>query len=190
MDTIFTLEDVPYGKLKINLDELYEKKQKNDLNTLSIYNSILNRIHTKIKYESRKNINDQFCWYAIPEVIIGVPKYDNTTCISYIMNELKENGFILRYTHPNLLFISWKHWVPSYVRNELKNKTGISVDGYGIQIDSGKKSENKENPNNYLIEIKNDEKKNVSMNTKSNINYKPINSYKPIGIYNNSLFKK
>lgn len=190
MDTIFTLEDVPYGKLKINLDELYEKKQKNDLNTLSIYNSILNRIHTKIKYESRKNINDQFCWYVIPEVIIGVPKYDNATCISYIMNELKENGFILRYTHPNLLFISWKHWVPSYVRNELKNKTGISVDGYGNQIDSGKKSENKENPNNYLIEIKNDEKKNVSMNTKSNINYKPINSYKPIGIYNNSLFKK
>lgn len=190
MDTIFTLEDVPYGKLKINLDELYEKKQKNDLNTLSIYNSILNRIHTKIKYESRKNVNEQCCWYVIPEIIIGVPKYDNASCIAYIMNELKENGFILRYTHPNLLFISWKHWVPSYVRNELKNKTGIAVDGYGNQvIDSGKKRENKENPNNYLIELKNDEKKNVSINNKLNINYKPINSYKPIGIYNNSLFK-
>ena len=38
-------------------------------------------------------------------------------------NKLKENGFNIRYTHPNLLFISWKHWIPQYVRTEIKKKT-------------------------------------------------------------------
>ena len=39
MDTIFTLGDEE-GNGKMNLDELYEKKQKHDLNTLNIYNKI------------------------------------------------------------------------------------------------------------------------------------------------------
>ena len=27
----------------------------------------------------------------------------------------------------NLLFLSWKHWIPSYVRGEVKKKTGVSI---------------------------------------------------------------
>ena len=41
METIFTLGDETDDELKVNLDDLYEKKQ-HDLNTLSIYNKILN----------------------------------------------------------------------------------------------------------------------------------------------------
>ena len=66
MDNIFTLGDLPDGKIKVNLDDLYERKKKTDLNTLAVYNSILNRIHTKIKNSSRQNAAEQFCWYIIP----------------------------------------------------------------------------------------------------------------------------
>ena len=63
--------------------------------------------------------------------MIGVPKYDVSACIAYIIDQLKQNGFMIKYTHPNLIFISWKNWVPDYVRNEIKKQTGTKIDGNG-----------------------------------------------------------
>ena len=63
--------------------------------------------------------------------MIGIPKYDHRDCTAYIINQLQENGFIIRYIHPNLLFISWNHWVPQYVRNEIQKKTGMQINGFG-----------------------------------------------------------
>jgi hypothetical protein len=193
MDTIFTLGDMEDENTKLNLDDLYEKKKKQDLNTLSVYNKILNRIHSRIKTISRLQTADQYCWYVIPEMIIGVPKYDNGACIAYIIDKLKENGFVVRYTHPNMLFISWKHWVPSYVRQEIKKKTGLVVDGYGKEIiknenDSSKHGDEESNdPNNLILHRGN----NISIEPKNNKDYKSIDSYKPSGnlIYNQDLLK-
>lgn len=191
MDTIFTLGDMEDENIKLNLDDLYEKKKKQDLNTLSVYNKILNRIHSRIKTISRQQTSEQYCWYIIPEMIIGVPKYDNGACIAYIIDKLKENGFVVRYTHPNMLFISWKHWVPSYVRQEIKKKTGLVVDGYGNEVikndnDSSKHTDEDSNdPNNLILHRGN----NISIEPKNNKDYKSIDSYKPSGnlIYNKDL---
>ena len=49
MDTIFTLGDPTNEITKLNLDDLYERKQQQDLNTLALYNRILARIHNRIK---------------------------------------------------------------------------------------------------------------------------------------------
>ena len=196
MDTIFTLGDLPDGKIKVNLDDLYERKQKSDLNTLAVYNSILNRIHTKIKNASRLNAAEQFCWYIVPEMMIGVPRYDHGACIAYIINELRENGFITRYTHPNLLFISWKHWIPSYVRNEIKKKTGVVVDGYGNKVTGGggrkNKSSNDDNPNNILFQLNGDNDIDDYETKSKQKEFKSIDTYKPSGnlIYNQELLKK
>ena len=51
---------------KINIDELYEKKQQHDMFTLGSYNKILGRIHNKIRFTSRQYIDNNFCWYVIP----------------------------------------------------------------------------------------------------------------------------
>ena len=91
----------------------------------------IDKTNTKIKNTTRINKNNQHCWYLVPEIIIGVPKYDLANCIAFIVNELRENGFGVTYTHPNLIFISWKHWVPTYVRNEIKKKTGLQVNSRG-----------------------------------------------------------
>ena len=131
MANIFTLENVSDFSEKLNIDDLYEKKKQYDLNKLALYNKILNRIHVRIKTTARQKIDEQFCWFLVPEVMIGVPKYDNGSCIAYLLDKLKENGFNVRYIHPNTLLIAWNHWVPSYVRTELKKKTGIVVDEYG-----------------------------------------------------------
>jgi hypothetical protein len=119
---------------KINLDELYQKKQEQDKNKLFTYNKILTRIHEKIKLTSRQKCQQQFCWFVVPEIILGVANYDHAGCIAYLVDKLQENKFIVRYTHPNLLLISWHHYVPNYVRSEFKKKTGTAIDEYGRPI--------------------------------------------------------
>ena len=179
--------------IKLNMDELYTKKQKQDMNIMNNYNKILVRIHNKIKYISKQLINEQCCWYVMPEMMIGIPKYDVKDCTAYIIEKLRDNGFIVRYTHPNLLFISWKHWVPSYVRSEIKKKTGQQVDVYGNLINKNEKNETNEDNNNYnnLI-LNNNNNNNKSKFDKSKNDYKDIKSYNPSGnlIYSNNLLKK
>jgi hypothetical protein len=135
---------------KLNLDELYEKKQEIDKNKLYTYNKILTRIHEKIKLTSRQKCNQQFCWFVVPEIILGVANYDHAGCIAYLVEKLQENKFMVRYTHPNLLLISWLHYVPNYVRTEFKKKTGTAIDEYGrpIMYDAEGKviTDNRQNP--------------------------------------------
>jgi hypothetical protein len=122
----------------INIDDLYEHKKKNDLNRLDIYNKLLIKIHSKIKIASRLRNSDNFCSYIMPEVLIGYPNYNLSDCLVFIINRLQTDGFLTRYIHPNLLFISWNHWIPGYVRDEYKKKTGISINCYGEPINKDK----------------------------------------------------
>ena len=177
--------------LKLNIDELYSKKQQQDLNVLKNYNNILVRIHNKIRYNSKNIINENCCWYVMPEMILGVPKYDHRDCTAYVIEKLRINGFIVRYTHPNLLFISWKHWVPSYVRTEIKKRTGNSIDENGnIIIEENNATSS--NATSMLGSVNSEHmlfSNNKSIKTTS---YKDIKTYKPSGnlIYNNSLLEK
>jgi len=199
MANIFTLENIEDFSEKLNIDELYEKKRQQDLNKLALFNKILNRIHVKIKTVSRQKVDEQFCWFLVPETIIGVPKYDQGSCIAYLMDKLKTNGFNIRYIHPNMLFISWMHWIPSYVRSELKKKTGIVIDEYGKKIDETS-LENAGNfksitntpsdPNEYMLNNKNLDPNQKGKPAKKE--YTPIKSYRPSGnlVYDDELLNR
>jgi len=181
MANIFTLENFAEFSEKINIDELYEKKRQVDLNKLELFKKILNRIHVRIKTTAKQNIHEKFCWFVVPEIIIGVPKYDQAGCIAYLMDTLKTNGFQVRYFHPNTIFISWDHWVPSYVRNEIKKKTGLVINEYGEKIENEVNDDEINNKSEGpLQQIKNSKK------------YTPINSYRPSGklVYNEDLLNR
>jgi hypothetical protein len=180
------------SSLKLNIDELYSKKQQQDLNVLKNYNNILLRIHNKIKYVSKNMLNENCCWYLMPEMILGVPKYDHRDCTAYVIEKLRENGFIVRYTHPNLLFISWKHWVPSYVRSEIKKKTGNSIDENGNIINEENSANSASTPAINSEHMLFSNNKSIKTNSAQAKDYKDIKTYKPSGnlIYNNSLLEK
>ena len=194
MSNIFTLENIEDFTEQINIDELYEKKRQQDLNKLALFNKLLNRVHVKIKTVSRQKFDEQFCWFLVPETIIGVPKYDQGACIAYLMDKLKNSGFNIRYIHPNLLFISWIHWIPSYVRNEIKKKTGIKINEYGEKVeenDEGKMITNVSiDANEYLLKQNdNSDGKKDKLHKKE---YTPIKSYKPSGnlVYDDDILNK
>jgi hypothetical protein len=195
MSNIFTLENIEGFSEKINIDELYEKKRQYDLNKLELFNKLLNRVHVKIKTTSRQKIDEQFCWFVVPETMIGIPKYDQAGCIAYLMEKLKDNGFAVRYIHPNALFICWTHWVPSYVRNELKKKTGIVVNEYGTRVDQMQQLENVSNeavadPNDFMFTKPTPlQKESKPISQKK---FTPVQSYKPSGnlVYNDDILNK
>ena len=124
----------------------------------------------------------------------------------------------MRYTHPNLIFISWGHYIPTYVRNEFKKKTGIAIDehgnrkedttngtdgtdgGGGIRLitNSSSASSSSDNGGNLDHTLLNRNKAIIGPNNGVNANviikkeYKPITSYKPTGhlVYSNDFLKK
>ena len=73
---------------KLNLDELFQYKKEQNINTVKTFNRILDRVHHKIKISSRQKNDNECCWYIVPEFIIGIPKYDLNDCVVYIIHEL------------------------------------------------------------------------------------------------------
>jgi len=124
---------------KINLDDLYERKNQVEQNRIKIYQKILNRVHTKIKITSRQRIAEQYCFFIIPEFLVGTPRYDSAACTAYIIDKLQDNGFNTKYTHPNFLFISWQHYIEKNKRILFKKQNGYSIDGFGQPIKDKKK---------------------------------------------------
>lgn len=193
MSNIFTLENVEGFSQKLNIDDLYEKKRQQDLNKLELFNKLLNRIHVRIKTISAQRINNQCCFFQVPEMIIGVPRFDQGACIAYLMDKLKTNGFIVRYVHPNLLMISWAHWVPGYVREEIKKKTGIQLNEYGQKVEEKEDEEDSKqisNPNEYLL--KQTPGSTEGKGKQSKREYTPIKAYKPSGnlVYDDEMLNK
>lgn len=188
MTHIFNLPELNDFSEKINLDELYERKQQHDLNKLNVFNKLLNRVHNKIKMTARQKIDEQFCWFVVPEVMIGVPKYDQASCIAYIYEKLRDNGFYVKYYHPSVIFICWKNWIPGYVRTEIKKKMGVNLDGHGNVVNKDTNNNiNKETPDdNILLNIS---KKAGQIENKKI--FKSVKEYKPSGnlIYNNEMLK-
>ena len=164
---------------KINIDELYETRQKSDLFKLETYNKVLARVHSRIKMTGRRSKQEQYCWYVVPEVMLGAPTFDRGECIAYLVNELQDNGFAVRYTHPNLLFVSWQHWVPDYVRNEIKKKTGVVVNGMGMKVGdketSAAQNPTPSNPDALLFQSGKQKKE------ESSKSFKPTDLYRPSG---------
>jgi len=173
---------------KINIDELYEKKQQRELKQLSIFNKLLNRIHKRITFTGRNKSNDKHIWFIVPEYIFGEPVYDQGDCVAYLVNKLEDNGFHVKYVHPNALFISWVNWIPSYVRNEFKKKTGMVINEKGEIL--SKDDDNKEEDMNGRLF---NDKQNVNQkDQKEQKQYTPIGQYKPTGnlVYGSDMFEK
>ena len=114
-------------------------------------------------------------------------------CTAYIIDKLQKNGFIIKYTHPNLLFISWQHYIDKQRRYQFKKIHGYTIDGFGNPIKEKKETDKKTalqiiaDPN-YLLKNNGNI---LTKNVRATKTFKPINSYKPTGglIYNIKLLE-
>jgi len=88
------------NQLHKEIEERMEKKK-------NVYQKILELCHQRINNTNKKN-NDCHCFFSCPSFMFGIPLYNVTNCVIFIMEDLTQKGFQIQYTHPNLLYISWK----------------------------------------------------------------------------------
>jgi hypothetical protein len=103
-------QDVP----TLKPTELFDKRRQRDGSRLKAYNKVLEQIYTRIKSNSRMGA-DPWIIYTVPPFILGLPRLDMEDCIVYLVYVLRQQGYEVRYTYPNLLYISWKHHERDYI---------------------------------------------------------------------------
>ncbi len=84
------------------------QKEKNRLtkNNLKIYENIMKKCIDRIIY-TNKYTEQTFTIFEVPNILIGNPNYNKMSCIIYIINELKSNGYRYEYIEPSYLYIDW-----------------------------------------------------------------------------------
>ena len=88
---------------------------KRDEARLKTYNQILEQIYTRVYSTSQMNGNANYILYNVPPFILGLPAIDLENCIVYIVYMLRQHGYQVRFTYPNLLHISWRHHEKDYL---------------------------------------------------------------------------
>jgi hypothetical protein len=189
MSVFLTLADEESSG-KVNIDELYEKKKARDLKQLTIFNKLLNRVHTRIRVTGRNTKNDQHIWFAVPEYIFGEAVYNKAECIAYLVNKLQDNGFLVKYIHPNTMFISWSNYIPQYIRAEFKKKTGKIMNEKG-DITDPKKDPDQPGETDLNQGLFNTQGGPVTPK-KDQKQFTPIDKYKPSGkfVYDDGILEK
>ncbi len=103
---------------QLKMHDLFEKSNQKQLKRMEIYDDVLVKCHKRIQYNSQ--LERTYCFYQIPEFILGVPLYNVNDMKEYIINSLKKNGFQIMYIEPNWVFINWGHQLGM---KKLVNKT-------------------------------------------------------------------
>jgi hypothetical protein len=102
----------------LNPSTLYSQEARRDATRIRIYNTVLQQIYTKIKAIARIPGNERSLWYVVPEFIPGTPRFDIKDCIVYLVWNLRNVGYQVDYTHPNLMLISWRNHDEKYKAQE------------------------------------------------------------------------
>ena len=102
----------------LNPSSLYKEEAKRDATRIKIYNGVLSQIYNKIKAVARIAGNEKTLWYVVPEFLPGFPRFDVGEAVLYIVWNLRNVGYKVEYTHPNLLYITWKSHDERYHQEE------------------------------------------------------------------------
>jgi len=115
-----------------SIQEIHKKQKEREKSRIKIYQSISARCFKKIKETSLNE--DTFCFFKLPEYIPGLPIYNMTESVMFLLNILHEKGFSARYIDPFMVYISWNIPKPNLKLLEppKEEKKGL-VDGLNLK---------------------------------------------------------
>ena len=103
----------------LHVNELHCEWNTINENRQQIYQELYIICCKKIKIKSN---NKKDCLiYEVPQYTIGLPMYNIDHAIYYIIKELRNNGFQVRYFYPTTLLISWINKNTEENANNIKN---------------------------------------------------------------------
>ena len=89
----------------INVNDIQNKQYNKDRYRMQVYKRLLERCYIKIK--SASDNEEKFCLYIVPEYVFGEPIFKLPECILFMITNLKNSGFMIKYYKPNLIYITW-----------------------------------------------------------------------------------
>lgn len=93
--------------MSLSINKLHQEINDREERKRRVYEEILKRCYKRIVAENTKH-NFCCCTYACPVYVYGLPLYNITNCIIYIMEDLKSKGFKVEYMGKNMVYIDWK----------------------------------------------------------------------------------
>ena len=103
---------------QLQVSELYTKRQSKDAARLRAYNKILDSVYHRIRVQSQMPNSPCSLLYTIPPFILGLPRIDLEDCVVYLVYQLRQSGFEVRYSFPNLISINWIHHERDYILDQ------------------------------------------------------------------------
>jgi hypothetical protein len=98
--------------------QLFEKRVARDTARLRAYEHVYKQIEVRIRSTAALPSSPNYVLYTVPPFILGLPAIDMQDCIVYIVHKLRTSGFMVRFTYPNLLYVSWQHYEQEYMREQ------------------------------------------------------------------------
>lgn len=102
------------GIPRLEASTLFDARLKKDQARHKAYNQILEQALQKVAHSASQPTEPTFVYYTVPPFVLGLPSLDLKDCIVYIVHQLRIQGYEVRYTYPNLLWISWAHHERQY----------------------------------------------------------------------------
>ena len=149
----------------INVNDIQNKQYNKDRYRMQVYKRLLERCYIKIK--SASDNEEKYCLYRVPEYVFGEPIFKLPECILFMITNLKNSGFMIKYYKPNLIYITWnikrnfnvvvtnKNLLTNYGipqnNNKLLNKNTSNIKDSDITI-----CDNIKNKNNNKFKLVND----------------------------------
>jgi hypothetical protein len=160
---------------RLNPKDLFEKRIRRDHARLRAYNQLLTQINQRIYTTSQMSGNANFITYTVPPFIFGLPKLDLQDCIVYLVWMLRQNGYEVRYTYPNLLFISWKHHEKNYLMTQ--NPIVQAMIPPEVKREQKKKDKDKARSVSFALDPRRPVSEPHAAPMRSTLDYEPPNSF-------------
>jgi hypothetical protein len=102
------------GIPQLSAASLFDARLKKDQARHRAYNQILEQALQKVAHSASQPTQPTYVYYNVPPFVLGLPALDLKDCVVYIVHQLREQGYEVRFTYPNLLWISWAHHEHKY----------------------------------------------------------------------------
>ena len=89
----------------VKAQDLIKSQKKREELKYKTFLKIYDNIEKKIGLASSSDF--YYIWYEVPEFIIGLPLYNLEDCKEYVINKIKENGFIVEEFDRNIILVTW-----------------------------------------------------------------------------------
>ena len=90
----------------MNIYDLYRGIQQKKMKRIKSYDTVLSKCYAHIQKAADTELFQTF--FEVPVFIVGLPLYDLNHCTAYIITQLRNNGFLVTYYFPRILYISWE----------------------------------------------------------------------------------